>query len=118
MENKKALLLILDGWGYGKHDKSDAVTEAQTPFFDYLIEKYPNSKLEASGEAVGLPAGQMGNSEVGHMNLGAGRVIYQDLGRINKAVRENELVNHPILKSAFEYARESNKKCSFHWFTF
>ena len=113
VENKKAILLILDGWGYGKHDKSDAVSTAETPFFDYLLENYPNSKLEASGEAVGLPAGQMGNSEVGHMNLGAGRVVYQDLGRINKAVRENELVNHPVLKSAFKYALESNKNVHF-----
>ncbi|MES2874270.1 MAG: 2,3-bisphosphoglycerate-independent phosphoglycerate mutase [Bacteroidota bacterium] len=113
MENKKAILLILDGWGYGKHDKSDAVSVADTPFFDYLINTYPNSKLEASGEAVGLPSGQMGNSEVGHMNLGAGRVVYQDLGRINKAVRENELVNNPVLKAAFDYAKESSKNVHF-----
>ncbi len=113
MENKKAILLILDGWGYGKQDGSDAVNVAETPFFDYLLKAYPNSKLEASGEAVGLPAGQMGNSEVGHMNLGAGRVVYQDLGRINKAVRENELVNHPVLKSAFDYARVSDKNVHF-----
>lgn len=109
VENKKAILLILDGWGYGKNDISDAVKVAETPFFDSLLQNYPNSKLEASGEAVGLPAGQMGNSEVGHMNLGAGRVVYQDLGRINKAVRENELVNHPVLKTAFDYARDSNR---------
>ncbi|SDL95228.1 2,3-bisphosphoglycerate-independent phosphoglycerate mutase [Daejeonella rubra] len=113
VENKKAILLILDGWGYGKHDKSDAVSAANTPFFDQLIKTYPNSKLEASGEAVGLPAGQMGNSEVGHMNLGAGRVIYQELGRINKAVRDNELVNHPVLKSAFDYAKNNNKNVHF-----
>lgn len=113
VENKKAILLILDGWGYGKHDQSDAVSMANTPFFDYLLNKYPNSKLEASGEAVGLPAAQMGNSEVGHMNLGAGRVVYQELGRINKAVRENELVNQPVLKSAFEYARQSRKNVHF-----
>lgn len=113
VENKKAILLILDGWGYGKHDGSDAVSAAETPFFDSLLTTYPNSKLEASGEAVGLPAGQMGNSEVGHMNLGAGRIVYQDLGRINKAVRENELVNHPVLKSAFDYARGSNKNLHF-----
>lgn len=113
METKKAILLILDGWGYGKHDKSDAVSVADTPFFDQLIQKYPNSKLEASGEAVGLPAGQMGNSEVGHMNLGAGRVIYQELGRINKAVRENELENHPVLKAAFQHALSSNKNVHF-----
>ena len=109
MGNKKAILLILDGWGYGKHDKSDAVSVADTPFFDHLIQTYPNSKLQASGEAVGLPAGQMGNSEVGHMNLGAGRVIYQELGRINKAVKENELNKHPVLVAAFNYAEKANK---------
>lgn len=113
MENKKAILLILDGWGYGKHDKSDAVSVADTPFFDQLIQKYPNSKLEASGEAVGLPAGQMGNSEVGHMNLGAGRVIYQELGRINKAVRDNELESNPVLKAAFQHAISRNKNVHF-----
>lgn len=113
MGNKKAILLILDGWGYGNHDKSDAVSVANTPFFDHLIKTYPNSKLQASGEAVGLPAGQMGNSEVGHMNLGAGRVIYQELGRINKAVKDNELNDHPVLKSAFNYAVNSNKNVHF-----
>ena len=113
MENKKAILLILDGWGYGKHDKSDAVNAANTPFFDQLIKNYPNSKLEASGEAVGLPEGQMGNSEVGHMNLGAGRVVYQELGRINKAVKDNELDSHPVLKSAFDYAKSENKNVHF-----
>lgn len=113
MENKKAILLILDGWGYGKHDKSDAVSMADTPFFDQLIQKYPNSKLEASGEAVGLPTGQMGNSEVGHMNLGAGRVVYQELGRINKAVKENELQSNPVLKAAFQHAINRNKNVHF-----
>jgi 2,3-bisphosphoglycerate-independent phosphoglycerate mutase len=113
VENKKAILLILDGWGYGKHDKSDAVSVARTPFFDQLIKNHPNSKLQASGESVGLPAGQMGNSEVGHMNLGAGRVIYQELGRINKAVKENELNDHPVIKSAFNYAKKANKNVHF-----
>ncbi len=113
VKNKKAILLILDGWGYGKHDKSDAVSVAETPFFDHLINTCPNSQLEASGEAVGLPAGQMGNSEVGHMNLGAGRVIYQDLGRINKAVKDHELDNHPVLKNAFDYARNTGKNVHF-----
>ncbi len=80
MKAKKLVLLILDGWGYGKKDQSDAAYIADTPFFDSMLKNYPNSKLEASGEAVGLPAGQMGNSEVGHMNLGAGRVVYQELG--------------------------------------
>ncbi|MFC3562560.1 2,3-bisphosphoglycerate-independent phosphoglycerate mutase [Pedobacter jamesrossensis] len=113
MKNKKLALIILDGWGYGKHDNSDAAYAANTPFFDSLIEKYPNSKLEASGEAVGLPAGQMGNSEVGHMNLGAGRVVYQELGRINKSITDRELHHNPILLSAFDYAKKNNKAVHF-----
>lgn len=113
MKNKKTILLILDGWGFGKHDKSDATSVADTPFFDHLIQKYPNSKLQASGEAVGLPEGQMGNSEVGHMNLGAGRIVYQELGRINKAVKSNELSNNPVLKAAFDYAKKENKNVHF-----
>ena len=107
---KKAILLILDGWGYGNHGESDAISQANTPFFDSLIHKYPNSKLQASGEAVGLPAGQMGNSEVGHMNLGAGRVVYQELGRINKAVEDQEFHTHPVLTEAFNYAKLNHKK--------
>ncbi|SMO76403.1 2,3-bisphosphoglycerate-independent phosphoglycerate mutase [Solitalea koreensis] len=106
---KKLALIILDGWGYGRHDKSNAIFEANTPFFDRLVEQFPNSKLEASGEAVGLPEGQMGNSEVGHMNLGAGRVVYQELVRINKAVREKTIDNNPVLVDAFEYAKTNNK---------
>ena len=97
MNNKKVMLLILDGWGYGKQDESDAAFAANTPFFDSLLKTYPNSKLEASGEAVGLPAGQMGNSEVGHMNLGAGRVVYQELGRINKAISDRTLFSNETL---------------------
>lgn len=113
MEHKKVMLLILDGWGYGKQDKSDAAYAANTPFFDSLLKKYPNSKLEASGEAVGLPAGQMGNSEVGHMNLGAGRVVYQELGRINKSISDRSLFSNPVLKDAFIYAKENNKAVHF-----
>ncbi|MGA9650407.1 2,3-bisphosphoglycerate-independent phosphoglycerate mutase [Pedobacter sp.] len=113
MKNKKLALIILDGWGYGKHDNSDAAYAANTPFFDSLIQKYPNSKLEASGEAVGLPAGQMGNSEVGHMNLGAGRVVYQELGRINKSIADRELHSNPVLVSAFDYAKKNNKAVHF-----
>ncbi|MXV15840.1 2,3-bisphosphoglycerate-independent phosphoglycerate mutase [Hufsiella ginkgonis] len=109
MKEKKLALLILDGWGYGKNDRSNAVLKADTPFFDKLVATYPNSKLEASGEAVGLPAGQMGNSEVGHMNLGAGRIVYQELGRINKAVTDNELTTNPVLSEAFAYAKRENK---------
>ena len=108
-KNKKVALIILDGWGYGRNDESNAIYQANTPFFDSLLKKYPNSKLEASGTAVGLPAGQMGNSEVGHMNLGAGRVVYQELGRIHKAVDDHEFVSNPVLKEAFEYAIKHNK---------
>ena len=110
MKNKKAILLILDGWGYGKQDKSDAISQAKTPFFDHLIANYPNAKLQASGEAVGLPAGQMGNSEVGHINLGAGRIVYQELGRINQAVKNHDFDTHPKLKKAFDYAKSHQKK--------
>jgi 2,3-bisphosphoglycerate-independent phosphoglycerate mutase len=112
-KQKKIALIILDGWGYGRNDQSNALIAAHTPFFDSLIKQYPNSKLEASGTAVGLPAGQMGNSEVGHMNLGAGRVVYQELGRIHKAVDDNELPQIPVLKEAFEYAAQNNKKVHF-----
>ncbi len=114
MENKKKIaLIILDGWGYGRTDESNAILAAHTPFFDSLLENYPHSKLEASGVAVGLPAGQMGNSEVGHMNLGAGRVVYQELGRIHKAVDDNEFPENPVLKEAFEYAKQNDKKVHF-----
>lgn len=112
-ENKKVALLILDGLGYGKNDNSNAVIAANTPFLDYLLSTYPNSKLEASGEAVGLPAGQMGNSEVGHMNLGAGRIVYQELGRINKAAQEGVFKVDPTIQGAFEYAKTNNKKVHF-----
>lgn len=113
MENKRLALIILDGWGYGNTDKSNAIVAANTPFFDGLVKQYPNSTLEASGMAVGLPAGQMGNSEVGHMNLGAGRVVYQELGRIHKAVEDGELFTHPVLTEAFGYAKAENKKVHF-----
>lgn len=113
MEHKKVMLLILDGWGYGKQDQSDAAYAANTLFFDSLLKKYPNSKLEASGEAVGLPAGQMGNSEVGHMNLGAGRIVYQELGRINKAISDKSLFSNPVLVDAFNYAKQNHKAVHF-----
>ncbi len=112
-QNKKVALFILDGWGYGRHDSSNAIYSANTPFFDSMLEKYPNSKLVASGTAVGLPEGQMGNSEVGHMNLGAGRIVYQELGRIHKAVDDHELPSNPVLKDAFEYAKANNKNVHF-----
>jgi len=107
------MLLILDGWGYGKQDSSDAAYAANTPFFDSLLANYPNSKLEASGEAVGLPVGQMGNSEVGHMNLGAGRVVYQELGRINKAISDGSIKTNKTLVDAFDYAKTNNKAVHF-----
>ena len=112
-ENSKVALLILDGLGYGKNDQSNAVLAASTPFLDHLLSTYPNSKLEASGEAVGLPAGQMGNSEVGHMNLGAGRIVYQELGRINKAAREGFFMEDPTIQAAFDYAKTSQSNIHF-----
>jgi 2,3-bisphosphoglycerate-independent phosphoglycerate mutase len=111
--NKKVALIILDGWGYGRNDKSNAILAAKTPFFDSLLQQYPHSKLQASGVSVGLPAGQMGNSEVGHMNLGAGRVVYQELGRIHKAVEDKEFDENPVIKQAFNYAKENNKDVHF-----
>jgi 2,3-bisphosphoglycerate-independent phosphoglycerate mutase len=103
--NKPVLLVILDGWGLGSNPAVSAIAAANTPFVDSLFERFPHSRLQASGEAVGLPEGQMGNSEVGHMNLGAGRVVYQDLVRINKAIRERKLGTIPALQQAFEYLR-------------
>ncbi len=113
MKNKKVALIILDGWGCGRKDSSNAILAANTPFFDSCIQKYPHSTLEASGVAVGLPAGQMGNSEVGHMNLGAGRVVYQELGRINKAVEDKEFTANTAIKNAFTYAKTQNRKVHF-----
>lgn len=107
--NKKVLLMILDGWGIAKNKAVSAIDKAKTPFVNSLYTKYTNSKLEASGLAVGLPAGQMGNSEVGHMNIGAGRVVYQDLVRVNKAIAEKELDSNPVLLDAFAYAKKNNK---------
>jgi len=113
MNNKKLVLLILDGWGYGKKDATDAAYIANTPFFDSMLATYPNSKLVASGEEVGLPEGQMGNSEVGHMNLGAGRVVYQELGRINKAIKDHSFHHNKVLVNAFEYAKANQKAVHF-----
>ena len=104
--------MILDGWGLAVNKKVSAIDQAKTPFISSLYSQYPNSKLEASGLAVGLPEGQMGNSEVGHMNIGAGRVVYQDLVRINKAVEEKELDNNPVLLEAIAFAKKNNK--NFH----
>jgi 2,3-bisphosphoglycerate-independent phosphoglycerate mutase len=107
--DKKVILVILDGWGLGTDPAVSAIHQAQTPFVDSLFTRFPHSRLQASGEAVGLPEGQMGNSEVGHMNIGAGRVVYQDLVRINKAIREHKLGNNQALKQAFAYARTHKK---------
>ena len=101
--------MILDGWGLAVNKKVSAIDHAKTPFINSIYSLYPHSKLEASGLAVGLPAGQMGNSEVGHMNIGAGRVVYQDLVRINKAVEEKELDNNPVLLEAIAFAKKNNK---------
>lgn len=111
--NKKVLLMILDGWGIATNKKVSAIDKANTPFMNSLYGRYANSKLEASGLAVGLPAGQMGNSEVGHMNIGAGRVVYQDLVKVNKAIDEKELDNNPVLMEAFNYAKINNKNVHF-----
>lgn len=107
---KKVLLVILDGWGLARNPEVSAVDKAKTPFFDSLMATYPHSQLEASGLAVGLPPGQMGNSEVGHMNLGAGRVVYQDLVKINLAVESGDLAKEPVLQEAFAYAKANSKK--------
>ena len=111
--NKKVILIILDGWGIPLNPAVSAIESANVPFVRSLYSKYPNSRLEASGLAVGLPAGQMGNSEVGHMNLGAGRVVYQDLVKVNKAVEEHTLDTEPVLVDALTYAKTSGKKVHF-----
>lgn len=110
---KKVALLILDGWGIAKDKNVSAIDKANTPFIDSLYHDYPNSRLEASGLAVGLPEGQMGNSEVGHMNLGAGRIVYQDLVKINLAVKSKEINVEPTLVEAFTRAKVGNKKVHF-----
>ena len=109
----KALLMILDGWGIGNHSKSDVIFNTPTPYWDYLLANYPHSQLQASGENVGLPDGQMGNSEVGHLNIGAGRVVYQDLVKINKACADGSILENPEIKSAFSYARDNGKAIHF-----
>jgi 2,3-bisphosphoglycerate-independent phosphoglycerate mutase len=113
MKDKKTLLMILDGWGIGDGSKSDIISQVETPNITYFKSKYPNSILHASGEDVGLPEGQMGNSEVGHLNIGAGRIIYQDLVKINKECKTGEIKNNKVLKDAFSYARDNNKQVHF-----
>ena len=106
---QKALLMILDGWGLGDHAKDDVIFNTPTPYLDYLNQNYPHSRLQASGENVGLPDGQMGNSEVGHLNIGAGRILYQDLVKINKAIADNSILDNKEIKSAYEYAKKTGK---------
>jgi 2,3-bisphosphoglycerate-independent phosphoglycerate mutase len=113
MERSKVLLMILDGWGIGNKSQSDVIFNTDTPNMDGLMEKYPNSQLLTSGENVGLPEGQMGNSEVGHLNIGAGRVVYQDLVKINRAIQDNSIYENENLKEAFQYARDNNKGVHF-----
>ncbi len=107
--NRKVLLMILDGWGIAKNKNVSAIDHAKTPYINSLYKKYPHGTLEASGLAVGLPEGQMGNSEVGHMNIGAGRVVYQDLVKINKAVEEHTIDKNQVLIDALDYAKTNNK---------
>jgi 2,3-bisphosphoglycerate-independent phosphoglycerate mutase len=109
MNDKKAILIIMDGWGLGKIKSSDAIQNAQTPFVSSLYKKYPNATLVTCGEEVGLPEGQMGNSEVGHLNLGAGRIVYQELQRINVAIRSGEFQQNPTLLNAIDFAKKNNK---------
>ncbi|MDA3891342.1 MAG: 2,3-bisphosphoglycerate-independent phosphoglycerate mutase [Salinivirgaceae bacterium] len=113
MAKKKALLMILDGWGIGDHSKSDVIYSVDTPNIDGLQKKYPTGEILTSGEDVGLPDGQMGNSEVGHLNIGAGRVLYQDLVKINKAIDDKLIAKNETIVEAFNYAKENNKSVHF-----
>jgi len=107
--SKKVMLVIMDGWGHGQIPAADAIAHANVPFVKSLYSRYPNTELITCGEAVGLPDGQMGNSEVGHLNIGAGRIVYQELQRINVAVRDGELDQNKVLLAAFNQAKASNK---------
>jgi 2,3-bisphosphoglycerate-independent phosphoglycerate mutase len=113
MKNRKTLLMILDGWGIGDGSKADVISQVPTPNLTYYKNNYPNSRLHASGEDVGLPDGQMGNSEVGHLNIGAGRVIYQDLVKINKECKTGDIKKNKVLTDAFSYARDNKKQVHF-----
>jgi len=110
---REMLLMILDGWGIGNKSKSDVIYNGNTPFMDYLHDNYPNSQLQTSGENVGLPDGQMGNSEVGHLNIGAGRIVYQDLVKINMAIKDNSISKNGKLVEALTYAKQNNKSVHF-----
>ena len=107
--NKKVVLIIMDGWGHGKHPASDAIYQSNTPFVKGLYQKYPHAELTTHGEAVGLPDNQMGNSEVGHLNIGAGRIVYQELLRINKAIENHDLDSNAELNNTFQYCLSNNK---------
>lgn len=109
MKQKKVILIIMDGWGLGKVKSSDAIQHAKTPFVSSLYAKYPNTTLVTCGEDVGLPEGQMGNSEVGHLNLGAGRIVYQELQRINVAIKTGEFAANATLLAAIDFAKQNNK---------
>ena len=110
MEKKRCILVIMDGWGLGAVSESDAIKHANVPFVSSLYDKYPNTTLITCGELVGLPDGQMGNSEVGHLNLGAGRIVYQELQRINVAIRNESFQKNETLLQALQYAKKNNKK--------
>jgi 2,3-bisphosphoglycerate-independent phosphoglycerate mutase len=109
MNNKKVILIIMDGWGLGKVASADAIQHAKTPFVSSLYNKYPNTTLTTCGEAVGLPEGQMGNSEVGHLNLGAGRIVYQELQRINVAIRDGSFAKNEVLLDSIRLAKKNQK---------
>ncbi len=113
MSEKHALLVILDGWGISPDDKTSALAQANTPFVNHLCKNYPNSTLVTYGEEVGLPTGQMGNSEVGHLNIGAGRIVYQDFAKINKSIADQEFYTHPVFSEAMDYANKNNKSVHF-----
>lgn len=111
--SKKAFLMILDGWGIGDKSKSDVIFNQPTPNLDYFEENFPHSQLMTCGEEVGLPHGQMGNSEVGHLNIGAGRVVYQDLVKINKAIEDNSIEENEVINTAYKYAKDNGKAVHF-----
>src|ERR1700744_3860980 len=111
--SKKTMHIIMDGWGHGQVPAADAIAHARTPFVKSLYSQYPNTELVTCGEAVGLPDGQMGNSEVGHLNIGAGRIVYQELQRINVAIRDGELERSPVLNAAFNAAKSDGKTLHF-----
>ena len=111
--SKKALLMILDGWGIGDQGNDDVIFNTPTPYWDSLLANYPHAELQASGENVGLPDGQMGNSEVGHLNIGAGRIVYQDLVKINRACADNSILQNKEIVAAFSYAKENGKNIHF-----